>query len=96
MNTPNNRHPFKRHRAGRRRGRPKPDRRDNSGTTGSEAAYLKSLVDSRAMMTVVLTTGERLRGRIRYYDRECFSLGPAAGGPKIFLRKSSVCYMQEE
>ena len=64
--------------------------------TGSEAPYLKSLVDSRATVTVVLTTGEELRGRIRYYDRECFSVGPADGGPKIFLRKSSVVCIREE
>ena len=56
---------------------------------------MKSLVDSRAAVTVVLKTGERLRGRIRYYDRNCFSIGPADGGPKIFLRKSSVCYICE-
>jgi hypothetical protein len=58
--------------------------------TGEEAAFLKSLVDSRAAVTVILKTGERLRGRIRYYDRDCFSLGPAGGGPKLFLRKESV------
>jgi hypothetical protein len=45
---------------------------------------------ARATVTVVLITGEELKGRIRYYDRDCFSIGPAAGGPKIFLRKSSV------
>ena len=69
---------------------------ENSEYTDREAAYLRSLVDSRAIVTVVLTTGERLRGRIRYYDRDCFSLGPAGGGPKIFLRKSSVRYLCEE
>ena len=63
--------------------------------TGSEAPYLKSLVDSRTTVTVVLTTGEELRGRIRYYDRECLSVGPAAGGPKIFLRKSSIVCIRE-
>jgi small nuclear ribonucleoprotein (snRNP)-like protein len=63
--------------------------------TGKEAEYLKSLVDSKVKVTVVLVTGESLRGRIRYYDRDCFSLGPAGGGPKIFLRKSSVRYIAE-
>jgi small nuclear ribonucleoprotein (snRNP)-like protein len=63
------------------------------GSTGSEAEYLKSLVDSRATVTVVLKTGERLQGRIRYYDRDCFSIGPSEGGPKIFLRKNSVSYI---
>lgn len=59
------------------------------------ASYLKSLVDSRAKVVVVLKTGERLSGRIRYYDRDCFSLGPTGGGPKLFLRKSSVSYIEE-
>lgn len=58
------------------------------------ASYLKSLVDSRAKVVVVLKTGERLSGRIRYYDRDCFSLGQA-DGPKLFLRKSSVSYIEE-
>jgi len=64
--------------------------------TGLEAPYLKSLVDSRKAVTVVLADGEELRGRIRYYDRDCFSVGLAAGGPKIFLRKSSVICIREE
>ena len=65
-------------------------------STGREAAYLKSLVDSGATIVVVLTTGEQLRGQVRYYDRDCFSLGPADGGPKLFLRKSSIRYFWEE
>jgi small nuclear ribonucleoprotein (snRNP)-like protein len=64
--------------------------------TGSETAYLKSLVDSRAKVTVVLKDGERLHGRIRYYDQHCFSVGLSAKGPKIFLRKASVSYISEE
>lgn len=63
--------------------------------TGAEAAYLKSLVDSRAEVTVFLNSGEQLRGRIRYYDRHCFSLRVAEEGPKLFLRKSEVLSIQE-
>jgi small nuclear ribonucleoprotein (snRNP)-like protein len=63
--------------------------------TGAEAEYLKSLIDSHTLITVVLTNGERLRGRMRYYDRHCFSIGLAGGGPKIFLRKSNVRYIEE-
>jgi len=65
-------------------------------STGAEAAYLRSLVDSRTRVRVILKTGEQLRGRIRYYDRDCFSLRVADGGPKLFLRKSSVLEIQEE
>ncbi len=64
--------------------------------TGSESDYLKSLVDSRAKVTVVLKNGERLQGRIRYYDRYCFSIGLSAHGPRLFLRKASVSYIAEE
>ena len=65
-------------------------------TTGSEATYLKSLVDSRKTVIVTLNTGERLRGRIRYYDVDCFSLGLADRHMKLFIRKSSVLSIQEE
>jgi sRNA-binding regulator protein Hfq len=64
--------------------------------TGSESAYLKSLVDSHSKVTVVLTNGERLHGFIRYYDLHCFSVGLSAKGPRIFLRKASVSYIAEE
>ena len=65
-------------------------------STGSEVEYLKSLIDSRAEVTVVLTNGERLQGHIRYYDLDCFSIGLSAGGRRIFLRKNSVCYILED
>jgi hypothetical protein len=65
------------------------------GSGGSEAAYLRSLVDSKAKVTLVLKSGEQLHGRIRYYDKDCFSLGPADGGPKIFIRKHSLLYISE-
>jgi hypothetical protein len=64
--------------------------------TGMEAAYLKSLIDDEKMVVVVLRTGEKLRGVVRYYDRDVFSLGPADGGPKLFLRKTGVRYLYEE
>ncbi len=68
----------------------------NPEYTGSESDYLKSLVDSRAKVTVVLKTGERLQGRIRYYDRYCFSIGLSAHGPRLLIRKASVSYIAEE
>lgn len=64
--------------------------------TGREAAYLKELVDEETPIVVVLRTGEKLRGIVRYYDRDVFSLGPADGGPKLFLRKTGVRYLYEE
>ena len=90
------RRPPKRKHTPRRVERPMMADSGNRESTGQEAAYLKSLIDSRTMIIVVLTTGEQLRGHVRYYDRDCFSLGPADGGPKLFLRKSSIRYMYEE
>ena len=63
--------------------------------TGAEAKYLKSLVDSRSEVVVVLKSGEQLRGRIRYYDRHCFSLRLAEEGHKLLLRKEEVLRIQE-
>jgi small nuclear ribonucleoprotein (snRNP)-like protein len=68
----------------------------NSGRTGDEAAYLKSLVDSRKVVTVVFSNGDRLRGRVRYYDRDFLSVGPAERGPNVLLRKSSIRYISED
>jgi small nuclear ribonucleoprotein (snRNP)-like protein len=51
---------------------------------------MKSLVDSRKVVTVILKDGEILRGRVRYYDRDCFSVRQAGGSRKFFLRKTDV------
>ncbi len=75
---------------------PDPSAHVGIGDTGCEATYLRSLVDSRKRVVVVLTTGETLRGRVRYYDRNCFSLGPEKGRHKVFLRKEVVKYLYEE
>ena len=90
------RRPFKRNLADRQFKDQGHDNLISQGSTGAEAEYLKSLVDSRTRVTVVLKTGEQLRGRIRYYDRDCFSFGPDAGGPRLFLRKSSVHSIRED
>ncbi len=65
-------------------------------STGYEAAYFRELIDDEVPVVIVLKSGEQLRGQVRYYDRDVFSLGPADGGPKLFLRKSSVRYLYEE
>lgn len=76
--------------------RPEPSALADPGPTGSEAAYLRALVDSRKTVTVIFKTGATLRGRIRYFDRDCLSVGPLDRGPNVFLRKSSVGYIAEE
>jgi small nuclear ribonucleoprotein (snRNP)-like protein len=65
-------------------------------STGMESLYLKELIEGEKMVVVVLNTGEQVRGFVRYYDRDVFSIGPADGGPKIFIRKTGVRYLFEE
>lgn len=68
----------------------------NPEQTGSEARYLKSLVDSHREVTVVLNTGERFQGRIRYYDDCLFSLGLSAESRRLLIRKDNVSCIVEE
>lgn len=75
---------------------PRPAAPPDLESTGYEASYFRELIDEEIPVVIVLRTGEELRGQVRYYDRDVFSLGPADGGPKLFLRKSSVRYLYEE
>jgi hypothetical protein len=65
-------------------------------STGMEAWYMKQLMTSEIPIVVVLDTGEKVRGFVRYYDKDTFSLGPTDGSPKMFLRKDSIRYLYEE
>src|SRR5215813_7767745 len=65
-------------------------------STGMEAWYMKQLMTSEIPIVVVLDTGEKVRGFVRYYDKDTFSLGPSDGSPKMFLRKDSIRYLYEE
>ena len=65
-------------------------------STGSEAVYLRLLVDSGATVTVLLTSGEELVGKVRYYDRDCISLGLAPRGPNVLVRKDQVLLLREQ
>jgi small nuclear ribonucleoprotein (snRNP)-like protein len=65
-------------------------------STGMESLYLKELIEDEKIVVVVLNSGEQVRGYIRYYDRDVFSIGPIDGGPKIFIRKTGVRYLFEE
>ena len=65
-------------------------------STGTEAAYFKSLIESHRKVTVNLKDGERLQGYIRYYDRYCFSVGLLTGNRKVFLRKENISFISED
>jgi len=64
--------------------------------TGSETSWLQALINSRATVTVVLRSGDRLRGHVRYQDRDCFSIGLSPSGPRFLLRKENIAYIVEE
>lgn len=63
--------------------------------TGMEAMYLKELIESQKTVVIVLTNGDEVRGQVRYYDKDVFSVGPSDGGPKMFLRKTGIRYLYE-
>ena len=73
-----------------------PSRPIDPDDTGRESDYFKKLVDNEKAVVVVMSDGEKVSGTIRYYDREVFSLGPADGSTKRFLRKSSIRYLYED
>ena len=68
----------------------------NEEFSQTESSYLKSLIDSNANITVIMKTGEQFRGRIRYYDQDCFSVGLLSEKRKIFLRKENVSHIAED
>ncbi|MBI3422598.1 MAG: RNA chaperone Hfq [Acidobacteria bacterium] len=64
--------------------------------TGLEALYLKTLMEEETPIVVVLTSGEKIKGLVKYYDKDTFSFGPSDGSPKLFVRKDGVKYLYEE
>lgn len=63
--------------------------------TGLEALYLKTLMEEETPIVVVLTSGEKIKGLVKYYDKDTFSFGPSDGSPKLFVRKDGVKYLYE-
>lgn len=64
-------------------------------STGAEALFFKEAVESGQEITVVLKSGERLVGKIRYYDHASFSMGLSTTGLNVLLRKEDVKYLVE-
>lgn len=64
--------------------------------TGLEALYLKTLMEEETPVVLVLTSNEKIKGLVKYYDKDTFSFGPADGSPKLFVRKDGVKYLYEE
>src|SRR5262247_3585542 len=64
--------------------------------TGMEGLYMKELMEDERLVVVVLNNGDPVRGYVRYYDKDVFSLGPEDGSPKVFIRKENIRYIYEE
>ena len=59
-----------------------------------EAAYLSSIGQSEATLTVLLRSGETVSGVVESFDREVITIRPAEG-PALVLRKDDIRYLGE-
>ena len=88
-------HHYRKNRTGRHDNAPDFKNLVHLESTGTESSYLKSLIDSHTPVTVTMISGEQFHGHIRYYDRDCFSIGLSSKKRKILLRKDSVSTIEE-
>ena len=73
---------------------PREDDRKKSppGDTNAEIYYYKKQIDSRTLMTIVLTDGEEVEGTIEWYDRDALKVN-RTDAPNILLLKHNIKYM---
>ena len=62
------------------------------GETNAEIYYYKKQIDSRTLMTIVLTDGEEIEGTIEWYDREALKIN-RTDAPNVLLLKHNIKYM---
>lgn len=62
--------------------------------TGQEAAFLRSLGENQAVVTVRLLSGETLNGWIEYYDEKMVRL-TRTDAPNLFIYKEQIAYIVE-
>lgn len=60
--------------------------------THAESFYYLKQMDARTPMVVVLADGEKVRGRIEWYDRDCLKIN-RADGPNLLIPKASIKYL---
>lgn len=66
-----------------------------AGETFREAAYLKSLGETKKSVTLKLQNGEVLQGWIEYYDRDMIRL-TRDSQPNLFIFKHDIMYIAED
>ena len=62
--------------------------------TGQEAAFLRSLGENQAAVTVRLLSGETINGWIEYYDEKMVRL-TRTDAPNLFIYKEQIAYIVE-
>jgi hypothetical protein len=83
-----------------RRGAQKHEETQQSGATdasitGFESRYLSSLMETSSPIVVVLQQGERVAGRLVWYDQGCLKITPTDGSPSLLIPKISIKYLHE-
>jgi host factor-I protein len=63
--------------------------------TNAESFYYIKQMQARTPMTVVLDTGETIRGVIEWYDKNCIKVH-RAGEPNLLIMKSAIRYMYKQ
>jgi sRNA-binding regulator protein Hfq len=63
--------------------------------THAENFYWVKQMQARTPMTVVLSSGEELRGIIEWYDRDCIKL-TRYGSPNLLIYKQVIKYVYKE
>jgi len=64
-------------------------------STNAEAFYYLKQMNNRTPVVVVLDDGERLRGHIEWYDRNCIKVH-REGEPNLLLFKHSIRYVYKQ
>lgn len=67
----------------------------DASITGFESRYLSSLMETSSPIVVVLQQGERVAGRLVWYDQGCLKIAPTDGSPSLLIPKISIKYLHE-
>ena len=70
-------------------------RRKPPEASGAEASYLAGARDSGAVLVVCLRSGNELRGKLEFYDRQILKL-VLQDGSRILLRREQINYYHAE
>jgi len=64
--------------------------------THAENFYYQKQIHSKTPMVVVTRDGEKLRGIIEWYDKNCIKLIRGGGQTNLLVYKSAIRYMYKE